>query len=558
MGDATEILRDGPVGRGDHPLNKKEDDMEFERIGRRAFIGAASAASMTVGARGASARPLGRPKPGSGSAAAGIILEDDFGPVAGWRRHGVIMQKDLAWESSLLQDPCLVYANDDGPRFKMWYGSLTNIGYATSDDGFRWAKRPEPVIMQTLPSEAKALNQPSVVFKDGLYHMTYFGVSEDGAGQVHYASAKRPEGPWSKRGVVVTSTAPWEDRFVYNSSLMYDADERIWKLWYTAGKIQSAGGEPRYICYATAADPAGPWTKHPGNPILRPMNDGGWASKGVGGPNVRKLGPDLYETRVVGWQADYPSRGGRLTSTDGIRWKLERSALELDLGVAGGPEDSMIYRQFIVEHDGRLFCFYNAKNNRPGWNETINLAVWEKGLHIVDPSLWTMGQGGAIPTGASFEVRDGAAWSLGNGGSNPQTLQGNRLIERPDYRVQATIQAGPASDDRENVLLGRYTDRENYYFAGMGASGHRYAIGIVEGGSARTLAGTGSIAEVRAGDPRSLTFELRGHDLRLLDGGREVLRVVDPTIEAASSYVGLQTTSPKGRGRFSAVSVTKS
>lgn len=527
-----------------------------DAVSRRTFMGGAAAGSMLLrdavmspaqaGAEGGAA-----PRPGS------VIFRDDFRPIAGWRRHGVLMQKDLAWESSLLQDPCLLYAAGGGPRFKMWYGSLTNIGYATSEDGFRWNKRADPVIIQTLPSEGRALNQPSVVFHDGVYHMTYFGVSDDGEGQVHYASASRPEGPWTKRGVVVTSTAPWEDRFVYNSSLLYDAEERIWKLWYTAGKIQSAGGEPRYICYATADHPAGPWIKHPANPILRPMGDGGWASKGVGGPNVRKLKPDLYETRIVGWQADYPSRGGRLTSRDGIAWTLDRTALELDLGVAGGPEDSMIYRQFIVEHRGRQFCFYNAKNNRPGWNETINLATWEDGLDIVNPALWTMGQGGAIPTGASFEVRDRAARSLGNGGKSPQTLQGNHVIEGGDYRVHATITPGPSSDDRDVVILARYTDRANYYYGGVGAGGRRYAIGVVEDGQNRLLVGSGSIAEVRAGAAHRLAFELRGHVLRLLDDGREVLRVVDPTLAPERSYVGLQATEPTGIVAFSDVMVER-
>ncbi|MBB3695241.1 hypothetical protein [Sphingomonas sp. BK580] len=529
-------------------------NMEGRKLSRRNFVSGAIASPALLRAGDAVAAQTGA-QAAARRADPPTIFKDDFGAIAGWRRHGVIMQKDLAWESSLLQDPCLVYATGDGARFKMWYGSLTNIGYATSDDGLRWSKRADPVIMQTLPSEARALNQPSVVFKDGVYHMTYFGVSEDGEGQVHYARATRPEGPWTKGGVVLTSTARWEDRFVYNSSLLYDEEERIWKIWYTAGKIKSAGGEPRYICYATAADPAGPWSKHPSNPILRPMDDGGWASKGVGGPNVRKLGPNLYETRIVGWQADYPSRGGRLTSPDGLRWRLDRAAMELDLGVAGGPEDSMIYRQFVVEHGGRKFCFYNAKNNRPGWNETINLATWEDGLNIVNPSLWTMGQGAAIPTGASFEVRDGAAFSLGNAEKNPQTLQGNRLIDRRDYSVQATISAGPASNDREHVILARYTDRDNYYLAGIGAWGHRYGIGVVEDGQSRMLAGVGSVAEIRQGEPHALTFELRGHQLRLLDGGREVLSVADPTLLPEASYVGLQTTNPDGRGRFARVRV---
>lgn len=530
-------------------------------LSRRALLGGAAAAATLAAAPPPDTAPAmpsrkihaGCTVPARGNRS--ILLRDDFRPVAGWKRHGVILRQDLPWESSLMQDPCIVYDVAPGALFKMWYGSLTAIGYATSQDGIAWTKHPDPVLRQSLPSETKALNQPSVVFKDGVWHMTYFGVDDTGLGQIHHAHATSPEGPWIKTGVTLTATEPWEDRYIYNSSLMFDGDERIWKLWYTAGKIASAGGEPRYICYATAPRPEGPWTKYAGNPILRPMDDGGWASFGIGGPNVRKLGLSDYEIRLIGWQADYPSRGGRLTSPDGMRWSLDRAAMDLDLGIVGGPEDSMIYRQFVVAHRERKLCFYNAKNNRPGWNETINLATWEDGLEIVDPALWAMLQGDGIPNGASFEVRGGTLRTLGNAGKRPQTLQGNRLIDHGDYGVRATVTAGGNEADKANILLLRATDRQNYYYAGIGAGGHRYAIGVVEKGHDRLLATSGKADEIAAGQPHRLTFTAAGHRLQLADGERVVLSVNDPTLIPETSYVGLQTSDGGGKATFADLTV---
>jgi len=97
------------------------------------------------------------------------------GPVSGWERHGTVMTQTLSWETSLLQDPCLVYAQGGGPRFKMWYGSLCYVGYATSEDGVTWTKTPDPVLSRSLDSDHN-LNQPSVVYLDGTWHMTYFGI----------------------------------------------------------------------------------------------------------------------------------------------------------------------------------------------------------------------------------------------------------------------------------------------------------------------------------------------------------------------------------------------
>ncbi|WP_199443532.1 hypothetical protein [Umezawaea beigongshangensis] len=487
------------------------------------------------------------------------FLRDTFGPVAGWQRQGVVMQQSLPWETSLLQDPCLVYDEGGGPRFKMWYGSLYFVGYATSEDGRKWTKAPEPVLVRSLDSDRNNLNQPSVVHLDGTWHMTYFGIDGEGRGRVHYASASAPGGPWTKHGVVLESTMPWEDDYVYNSALMYDRGERTWKIWYTAGKIASAGGEPEYICYATAKHPAGPWTKHPANPVVRPMRDGGWASLGIGGPNVRRTGDGGYEMRVVGWQADYPSRGGKLLSRDGVTWELTRSAHELDLGVAGGPEDSMVYRQFVVRHAGVDHVYYNVKNNRPGWNETIQLAVWREAQQIVDPAKWTMTQGWAVPSGASFTVGGNRATTLGNGvPGSPQTLQGNVAIPFPDYELAADVTPLSADvADRDTVLMARCTGRDSYYYAGIASWGDEYAIGVVADGVNTKIAGVGDAAAVVPGTTRRLRFTLIGSTLTLHDGDRLVLTAVDPTLIPRTSYVGLQCSTHTGRSSFGAVSVRR-
>ena len=487
-----------------------------------------------------------------------LLFQDSFGPISGWARQGVVLSTTLSWETSLLQDPCLVYDTGGGPLFKLWYGSLYYVGYATSDDGINWTKSADPVLSRTLPSESSNLNQPSVVFHAGTWHMTYFGVDGSGNGQIHYATAGAPGGPWTKHGVVLNSTMPWEDDYTYNSALMHDAQAGIWKLWYTAGKIASAGGEPEYICYATAPDPGGPWTKYAGNPILRPMQDGGWASLGIGGPNVRRTADGGYEMRVCAWQADYPSRGGRLRSPDGIRWSVDRANLELDLGVAGGPEDGMIYRQFAVTHQGRDYLFYNAKNNRPGWNETINLSIWQDGLSIVDPAKWAMTQGWTVPDGASFEVRDNRAVSLGNGTSGwPQSLQGNVPIPALDYTVAADVTPlSSAVADRDTVLLARCTDRSTYYYAGIASWGNKYAIGLLAEGANAKLTGVGSASDITPGTTYHLRFRLTGSALALYDGDQLVASVIDPTLIPERSYIGLQSSTATGQAAFANVSVT--
>ncbi|WP_328647999.1 hypothetical protein OHS58_09915 [Amycolatopsis sp. NBC_00348] len=517
---------------------------------RRVFLGAGAALAAVPLLPGvAAAGPASRPRAGA------ELLRDTFGPISGWERRGTVMTQTLSWETSLLQDPCLVYNQGGGPRFKMWYGSLYYVGYATSEDGVTWTKTPDPVLSRSIDTDHNNLNQPSVVYLDGTWHMTYFGIDAAGKGRVHYATASAPAGPWTKHGVILESTMPWEDDYIYNSALYYDAAERTWKIWYTAGKIASAGGEPEYICYATAKNPAGPWTKYAGNPILRPMRDGGWASLGIGGPNIRRTADGGYEMRVVGWQADYPSRGGKLLSRDGIHWELTRANLELDLGVAGGPEDAMVYRQFVVTHNGADHVFFNAKNNRPGWNETIELAIRRTGLQTVDPAKWTMTQGTEIPNGASFQVSGGRATTLGNAVAT-QTLQGNVPIRTLDYDLAAEVTPhSTALNDRDAVLMTRFTTRDSYYYAGIASWGQKYAIGVVDAGVNTKLAGTGAAADIKPEETHALRFAVQGSKLTLYDSGREVLSVVDPTLVPAESFVGLQSSTATGKTSFGNVSV---
>jgi hypothetical protein len=483
------------------------------------------------------------------------VMTDGFGGVAGWDRQGVVLARSLPWESNLMQDPAIVYDQGGGPRFKMWYGSLWNIGYATSEDGRTWTKNPNPVVSQTLDSESGALNQPSVVYRDGVWHMTYFGVTREGVGRIHYAEATNPSGPWTKFGPIVVPTEAWEDDYIYNSSLMYD--NGVWKMWYTAGRIASAGGEPEFICYATATNPRGPWTKSPSNPLVSPMGDGGWASLGIGGPNVRKKADGTYEMVVVGWQADYPSRGGKLSSRDGVTWRLDRSKMTLDLGAVGGAEASMVYRQFVVDVNGTDYVYYNAKDTSPDWTEKVNLAIWRPSVSMINPARWAMTQGWDIPNGASWSVVGGQARSLGTATpGHPQTLQGNVRVDSTDYSVSAEVtplSAGVA--DRDTVLIARSTDRQNYYYAGIASWGNKYAIGKLVNGQNTKLTGVGTSADIRANTTYHLRLVVRGASIQLYDNGVLVASAVDTSLTPPVSYVELQTTTSTGQAAFDNVSI---
>jgi hypothetical protein len=260
---------------------------------------------------------------------------------------------------------------------------------------------------------------------------------------------------------------------------------------------------------------------------------------------------------MLGWQADYPSRGGKLTSRDGITWRLDRSKMTLDLGVVGGPEDGMIYRQYVVNVNGTDYVYYNAKNNRPGWNETISLAIWRPGIPIINPARWAMTQNWEIPNGASWAVVDGQARTLGNAANgHNQTLQGNVRVNSTDYSVSAEVtplSGGVA--DRDNVLMARSTDRQNYYYAGIASWGDKYAIGKLVNGQNTKLVGVGTAADIRQNTTYRLRMVVRGAVVELYDGGTLVASAVDTSLNPPVSYAELQTTTSMGQAAFDNVSI---
>lgn len=160
--------------------------------------------------------------------------------------------------------------------------------------------------------------------------------------------------------------------------------------------------------------------------------------------------------------------------------------------------------------------------------------------------------GWEIPNGASFEVRNGRANSLGNApAGRVQTLQGNRIINASDYAFSADVTPmASAPNDRDNVLFARYTDRDDYYYAGIASWGNKYAIGKMAGGVNTKLTGVGASSEIAAGTTYRLRIVVTGDLISLYDNGVLVASARDSSLRPASSYVGLQTTASTGHAAF--------
>lgn len=259
------------------------------------------------------------------------------------------------WEA-WTADPTVLYC--DG-IYHMWYTGAGQtpwkIFYASSRDGLHWAK-------------AGGVNEDghraTVVFHGGVYHM-YLTSGKVGS-DIHLQVSAKPEGPFREQGVVLSADAPWEEGALWCPDVLYDRQEKIWKMWYSAGTVQAGAGwpEPKAIGYATSADGRA-WTKHQGNPILAPLNDASWM-----GHSVCTLAVVKREGRYFGFSnsvgADGHSRIGMAESADGIHWDLGPDSLILDLGRPGQFDAAHLFAPAAVYGDNGWMLWYNGKCDRQG------------------------------------------------------------------------------------------------------------------------------------------------------------------------------------------------
>ena len=130
---------------------------------------------------------------------------------------------------------------DEG-LYKMWFSWRPHecIAYSESRDGFSWTP-PVEVLRPNPESEwdADELNRPSVIKKDGIYHMWYSGqmkpYTNEGRSCIGYA--KSMDGiHWERfTSPVMMPDQPWEKNSIMCPHVIYEEENGLYKMWYSGG-----------------------------------------------------------------------------------------------------------------------------------------------------------------------------------------------------------------------------------------------------------------------------------------------------------------------------------
>ncbi len=363
------------------------------------------------------------------------------------------------WDDAKVADPVV---HKDGSTYHMWYhgepdGSFqSQIGHATasSPEG-PWTKDvANPIITFGTYWDSFALTRPSVVEKDGTWYLFYSALGHVAPWSVELATASSPDGPWTKSASAPLMVADkvYEGELVRNPSVLYDDEEGIWKMWYSAEGI---GGEGRIWCYATSPEAVGPWTKWPGNPIAEPPEDGSYLGSGLNGIHMQK-----YDGRyVMAHNAmDAPhdeggtSRAGLASSHNGSTWRPDAGDKILDMGESGTWNDRHIWRPFpFRDTDGTWYIFCNAG---------ISSGIEEVGVYKLQTQ--TALQVGKwledLRSGGSVTITSGeAVLADTNDDSGIASSIGGRVYDSPTKMIlepRVKITASPSASYAESILAG--------------------------------------------------------------------------------------------------------
>jgi beta-1,2-mannobiose phosphorylase / 1,2-beta-oligomannan phosphorylase len=242
-----------------------------------------------------------------------------------------------------------------------------SIALSESRNGLDWST---PVICLTgndSSSWEKDINRPSVLYKDGLYHMWYTGQADEHS-WIGYATSTDGK-IWNRQSSepVISAELPWEKVAVMCPHVLYDDQSKLYKMWYSGGEQY----EPDAIGYATSPDCIN-WTKFEGNPVFANNPSNEWEMAKVTACQVIKRQNDYLMFYIGFKNVDY-AQIGMARSKDGISgW--ERFSDNPIIKPGNSWDSSAVYKPFVIRDDHRWLLYYNGRKND---HEQIGIAIHE-------------------------------------------------------------------------------------------------------------------------------------------------------------------------------------
>lgn len=255
----------------------------------------------------------------------------------------------------------------------MWYegydGINWRIGYATSNDGYKWIKHQNFVLDNLDSIDDKNAHDPRVLLIDGAYKMWHVSSSQYlNNFHINFTTSLNGINWFEPQVNILGPSNIWEmEKGISYPYVLFNNNQ--YKMWYGAyGPID--GASSWRIGYATSSDGIG-WNKY-SNPILT-------ANKLWEGPSVAS--PQIIVENNIYHMFYHASGGiGHAVSSDGIYWQKDPDNPILTPGPADFDSRRLL-NPFVIKGDGIYYLYYTGE----GWDYK-----WQIGLATSSDPLPTL------------------------------------------------------------------------------------------------------------------------------------------------------------------------
>lgn len=284
----------------------------------------------------------------------------------GWRKseHSPVMggKYGTCFDISVLRD---------GDKYRMWlsWRPKKSVALVESSDGIHWSEPPQIVLGPKQETGwENDINRPVVLKREDGYHMWYTGQAGGGS-RIGYATSH--DGIAWKRisdKPVLSPEKPWEKVAVMCPHVLWDADARLFRMWYSGGDQY----EPDSIGCATSPDGI-TWTKNEANPVFVPDRNSAWEKHKVTACQVEKR-DGWYYMFYIGFRDEHHAQIGIARSRDGVtNWERHPQNPIVRPGENKWDHDAC-YKPYAVFDGTKWLLWYNG---RRGSLEQIGVVLHE-------------------------------------------------------------------------------------------------------------------------------------------------------------------------------------
>ena len=259
------------------------------------------------------------------------------------------------------------YVMKENEIYKIWFSWRPTrcIAYAESKDGIVW-DNPRVVLTATTGSswEGHEVNRPTVVKKDGMYHMWYTGqmfAKEINPARSCIGYAISRDGiHWEKRDEpVLVPEQDWEGISVMCPHVLWEEELQCFRMWYSGGRMHEADA----IGIAVSVDGIH-WKKDTDNPIFTPNPEKYWEMGKVEACFVCPKKDGWYYMFYLGMDGDLTACMGLARSRNGKSGWERHPSNPIIAGFDGSWDWQGICKASVLETEDGYMLWYNGCNRR--------------------------------------------------------------------------------------------------------------------------------------------------------------------------------------------------